>query len=973
MLGLSTLLLHLRRMDTESAVADYEPDFKGLVEGIADVIWSADVDGDLHVLTYLSPQFKTMFGFEPHEWLGRSPYELVHPDDVKTVAELVERQSSSKRLSFELRHLCQDGSYLWVSLIAVSVLDDHGNLIRRQGTIRDISERKRLEKEQARLTKYKTAELAWKDAHSQVRDMTENVPGVIARLVLHPDGGQELAFVSSRVRDLYELDRQALMADVNEFWRLVHPDDLEATMRDMYRSAEALEPLHSAFRLVLEGRGTRWVEAWALPSQQDNGDIVFDGIVIDVTDLGRMDSLERDINFRQIFDNAPEGVFLIVAGGKAQGRIAAANRAAEQMHGYQAGELIGKTIMELDAPNAALEAPERISRLAKGEVLRFELEHVHRDGSVFPVEVTASRITIGGRAYILAFDRDITDRKKAEAERRELQNQVLKTQKLEAELDLAKTQSQLRKMTENIPGVVYQYVVHADGNDSVTYIGAHCREMFGVKPEEVLDDAETLFKWIHQEDIQPLKEAIAHSTKTLERFVHEFRVAVPDQGVRWYRDLAQPVQQPNGDVIWDGVILDVTDRREVELANEVLAKATKSKDMFLANMSHELRTPLTAILGMTEGLKQGIFGETSGEQLQTLGVIEDSGLHLLNLINEILDLAKIETGNTLLNYSTIDVSQLSKSCLDLVSPEANRKRIRMSVDMPWKLPALRADKTRLRQILINLLGNALKFTPEGGEVQLKVEELSGDVTSLHGEVLRFTVTDNGIGIEPDRVDSIFEAFIQADGSFSRKYPGSGLGLALVKRFVELHSGIIDVQSEPGKGSQFTVDLPYVKELPAFNEVPNIQPAIPVAQPGDGIAPDNADSCEMPTILLAEDNDHVALAVTSILEASSFRVFRAVNGENAIELALAHLPDLILMDVQMPVMDGLEAIRRIRSNNDLAGKPIFALSGFAMEADSARCIEAGADLFLSKPFEMPHLISEIRKRIPKPRKASGTMG
>lgn len=149
-------------MDTESAVADYEPDFKGLVEGIADVIWSADVDGDLHVLTYLSPQFKTMFGFEPHEWLGRSPYELVHPDDVKTVAELVERQSSSKRLSFELRHLCQDGSYLWVSLIAVSVLDDHGNLIRRQGTIRDISERKRLEKEQARLTKYKPPNLPGK-------------------------------------------------------------------------------------------------------------------------------------------------------------------------------------------------------------------------------------------------------------------------------------------------------------------------------------------------------------------------------------------------------------------------------------------------------------------------------------------------------------------------------------------------------------------------------------------------------------------------------------------------------------------------------------------------------------------------------------------------------------------------------------------------------------------------------------------
>ena len=169
-------------------------------------------------------------------------------------------------------------------------------------------------------------------------------------------------------------------------------------------------------------------------------------------------------------------------------------------------------------------------------------------------------------------------------------------------------------------------------------------------------------------------------------------MCIRDRGIRWYNDTAQPQRLPNGDVVWDGVALDVTDRREVELANEALAKADETKDLFLANMSHELRTPLSAILGMTEGLKLGLFGDTSHKQLESLRVVEESGLHLLDLINEILDMAKIETGKTSLKLSNVKVAELCDSCLDLVAPQAARKAIKLSfIKSTYNLPLLIAD------------------------------------------------------------------------------------------------------------------------------------------------------------------------------------------------------------------------------------------------------------------------------------------
>ena len=1059
-------------MNRKFALAESEPDFKQLVEGVTDVIWSAEVDGTVR---YLSPQFKTLFGFEPQDWIGRSPIELIHSDDLPKLQESIKLQNGSKeRVSLEFRHLCHDGSYLWVGVNAIPIFDDEGNMVCRQGTTRDISQRKQMEKERSRLvqilqstsdfvgicrpeegilwqnrpfralrpdldiegggcdisklypqwageivaekglptateqgiwsgetalldtsgneiptsqviiahksesgeveyfstilrdiSQIRATELALRDAQSELQTMAESVPGALWRLLLHPDGShslpyvsQELSYISPRVREMFELDLKSPREDMEEVWRRIHPDDRAKVEQEIHRSAKTLEPYHVAYRLVLEGKGTRWVETWSLPSRLDNGDIVFDGIMIDVTDMGRSDSLQRDINFRQIFDSAPDAVFLISADGEDEGRIVAANSAADRMHGYDAGNLKGKSISELDAPEAAEEVPDRLRRLANGEFLTFEIDHVHKDGSMFPVEVNAFRIFIDGRPYVLAFDRDITERKKAEAERRELQNQLMKTQKYEAELSLAITQSQLQRVAENIPGLVYQFVLHSDGTQSITYIGARCREFFGVDPEEMLEDADVFRQCIEPEDVNAVREKVAESARTLERLDLEYRVAVPDRGIRWYNEIGQPQLQSNGDIVWDGVLLDVSDRREVELANEVLAKATRTKDLFLANMSHELRTPLSAILGMTEGLKQGLYGQTTERQMKTLSVVEESGLHLLELINEILDLVKIETGKTSLKLSQINVTQLCNSCLDLVSPQARRKQIELSFNAAWNPPTLLADETRLRQILINLLGNAIKFTPEGGEVTLKVELLSDQPYSLGKDTLRLTVSDNGIGIEPSHIESLFEPFKQVDSSLSRKYPGAGLGLALVKQFVTLHSGTVNVESQPGKGSRFIVDLPYLEP-----ESHNGAKPIEIPEGTSDLHSANKDAPgDMPLVLLAEDNDSIAMAFVPIFEASGFEVLRVVNGVEAVQSTLQHAPELILMDIQMPLMDGLEAIGQIRSHAEFVDTPIIALSGFARPEESTRCIEAGASLFVSKPCNLPELISKMEQLV-----------
>ncbi len=421
----------------------------------------------------------------------------------------------------------------------------------------------------------------------------------------------------------------------------------------------------------------------------------------------------------------------------------------------------------------------------------------------------------------------------------------------------------------------------------------------------------------------------------------------------WNQLTVAPVHDPKGELThYVGVQEDVSRRQEVEynlraardtteLANRELSRAARLKDEFLAAMSHELRTPLNTVLGMTEVLREQIQGPLNPAQLEMLTVVDESGRHLLALINDILDLSKIEAGKFDLQIEEVALEETALAAVRFVREAALRKRLDLDCTVQEGVHTVAADQRRLKQILVNLLSNAVKFTPENGRIGLEV------VAEPSTGCIRFTVWDTGIGIAAEDLERLFRPFEQLDSRLARRYEGTGLGLALVQRMVHLHGGEIRVESQPGSGSRFTFNLPVS---------PGMAPNAETSSASTRATPRPAANGEH--VLVVDDNQTNQKLLIGYLEAQGYRTSLATHGEEAVQLATRNHPDLILMDIQMPGMDGLEAIRLIRGCLDMPRVPIIALTALAMSGDRDRCLEAGADEYLSKPV----MLSELSQRV-----------
>ncbi len=376
--------------------------------------------------------------------------------------------------------------------------------------------------------------------------------------------------------------------------------------------------------------------------------------------------------------------------------------------------------------------------------------------------------------------------------------------------------------------------------------------------------------------------------------------------------------------------------RDAERSTREAETANRAKSAFLAMMSHELRTPLNSILGLSESLAERIHGPLTDKQARYLGLVVSSGRHLLDLINDILDLAKIESGRDDIVLTPSRLREICENSLQIVQPMAVRRRQTLETTLPDETVQVRADPRRLQQILVNLLGNAVKFTPEGGQLGLRV--------SIFQDQVHLAVWDRGIGIAPDQLPSLFKPFVQLDSRLARDYGGTGLGLALVKQLVTLHDGRIEVVSHPGEGSTFTVILPVLPDpaAPAATA-----PAAPTAVAGLSMPPFGG---PRPLVLIAEDIAVNIIPIRDYLESKGCRVEVAVNGREAVERTVALRPAVVLMDIQMPVLDGLAATRQIRAHPDaaVARTPVIALTALAMPGDRDACLQAGAQDYVTKP-------------------------
>ena len=392
----------------------------------------------------------------------------------------------------------------------------------------------------------------------------------------------------------------------------------------------------------------------------------------------------------------------------------------------------------------------------------------------------------------------------------------------------------------------------------------------------------------------------------------------------------------------------------LQQSNYELARAAKMKDEFLASMSHELRTPLNAILGIAEGLKEHYYGSLNEKQSRSVEIIEESGRHLLTLINDILDVAKIESGHLTLDIEVISVKHICETSLQFIRQTALKKQISIELNIDDSVITIHADSRRLKQILINLLSNAVKFTHEGGAVGVDVRE-----DSEMGYIY-FEVWDNGVGIDEKDFPRLFEPFVQIDSSLARRYAGTGLGLALVKRMTEMHDGKVTVESTLNQGSRFTVMLP----------TKHVSKRLMMRPDSDRLFSGKlgtvtsmlAEVPQLPAVLIVDDDKINSAMFNDLLSMRGYRVMIAYGGKEALKLLQSEKPDVILMDIQMPEMNGFETMQRIRAQQEFTNVPIIALTSMAMDGDRERCLEAGANAYLSKPVPMAKLIKTIQQCI-----------
>ncbi len=381
---------------------------------------------------------------------------------------------------------------------------------------------------------------------------------------------------------------------------------------------------------------------------------------------------------------------------------------------------------------------------------------------------------------------------------------------------------------------------------------------------------------------------------------------------------------------------------ELQAANQELARANKLKSEFLANVSHELRTPLSAIIGFSQILLDGVDGPINDEQQEDIQQVNKSGQSLLALINQILDLSKIEAGKMELTVERVELPSLVGGVLESISPLAQEKGLRIDTRFPSGLPAVEADPVRLKQILINLLSNAVKFTDRG---HIEV------IAQPSGRMVRIAVKDTGIGISAEAQKVIFDEFVQGDGSSTRRHGGTGLGLSIVRRLVEMHGGAITVISEPGMGATFTFTVP-VFASPA-QQIPLAAPRPSSRRPNQGL-PGGA-------ILVVDDDPSVRQLIARHLEQEGWKTVQASNGTDALQLARESRPILITLDIQMPDASGWWVLEKLHEDPRTAGIPVLVVT---IVEDQRLVFALGASDYLGKPYHREALITKVRRLLPE---------
>jgi PAS domain S-box-containing protein len=647
----------------------------------------------------------------------------------------------------------------------------------------------------------------------------------------------------------------------------------------------------------------------------------------------------------------------------------------EAVYGFLPNEVLGQCFLEYISPASRklvtttyqevwIAAQKDPSVLHKP--YSFEIEMLHKGGYYFWVEVRATFLldSSGIPNGIIGTTRDISDRKQAEAA-------------------LQISEKRYRMLTETTSDWVWEI----DESGVYSYASPKIKSWLDYDPEEVV--GRSPFDFMPPDEAERVAVSFEKIAANRAPFVAFENIMVHKNGSQVLVETSGvPLYDAKGNFMgYQGCDCDVTNRKRVEkelkdyasaleITNKSLETyyaaaqaATKAKSEFLANMSHEIRTPMTAILGFTDILLENLRSTFEIEAAQT---IKRNGDYLLKLINDILDLSKIEAGRLVVERTTCSPVTIAADIVTMMNVRATAKRLQIELQWIGTMPeTIHSDPLRFRQVLINLIDNAIKFTVAG------VVRVIGKmvVGTDQRPMLQFDVVDSGIGMTPEQVARLFQPFAQADSSTSRRFGGTGLGLVISKRLAEMLGGDITVSSIPRKGSVFSFTLDVGTPSPTLSGKPEAAPDVAVSDEMECVYdPAKKLTCRL---LLAEDGPDNQRLLSHILRKAGVEIMLAENGQAAVELVLEARRqgtdfDLILMDMQMPILDGYDATRRLRSTG--FETPIVALTAHAMTSDRDKCLAAGCNNYLTKPIDralLLNMVARYARKESRKQEAAGT--
>jgi PAS domain S-box-containing protein len=937
----SAYLVSLReiteRTQAEEALKQKNAEMQALFAAFPDLFFRMAADGT--VLDYKANNTSDLY-LPPASFLGKPMQEVLPPNVGERISGAIAQVLQTKSLVYLEYSLPLPRGEQYFEGRLVPLNQDEVVAI-----VRNISERKQ-------------AEEALRESERQLSTLISNLPGYVYRVANDPNYTPQ--FISEGVVAITEYRQEEYLVERTiSCGQEIHSEDRGAVWDLVQRAIAAQQPYECEYRILTQSGKQKWVWERGRGIYSDQGELLcLEGFVTDVTERKQAEiKLQKEIDQRhqllRILDASLNEIYIFDAKTL---KFQYVNQGAWRNLGYSLELLEQMTPLDLNPKFTSAQFWQLLDPLLQKQekILIFETVHQRRDGSLYPIEVRLQLFEENEEQFFVTIILDITERKAAEESIRD-------------------SEERLRLAIQAANQGLYDLNLQT-GEVIVT---PEYATMLGYDPA---DFQETHAKWL--ERLHPdEKERIgsiyrAYVAGEIPEYRVEFRQRTQAGGWKWILSVGKIVawDESGKPVRLLGTHTDISKRKatetallqakleledrveqrtaELRQAKEAAEAASRAKSSFLANMSHELRTPLNAILGFSQLL--GHDESLQATQQQQLRIINRSGEHLLNLINDILEMSKIESGQIALMPSACDLSALLETLKALFALKAESKGLSLEFEQASSVPRyVRVDAGKLRQILINLLSNALKFT-DRGSVQLEVSAVEHEGASQPTR-LYFKVTDTGIGIAAEEMPLLFEPFVQTRSGKTLQV-GTGLGLAISYQFVQLMGGQLQVSSTPHSGSCFEFDIPI--DVVGEQEVPVQSSHRRVLH----LAP------QQPTfrLLVAEDNAAHRQLMQQILEPLGFRVEVVENGQQAVERWERWQPHLIWMDMRMPVMDGYQAARQIRrrarGNQKRLMPKIIALTASAFQEEHGKILAAGCDDLILKPAREQEILEKLVKHL-----------